>query len=182
MELVKSTDPVLKRKCDYFDFHNPPFDPIEFSHELVKCMYEHNGLGLAANQVGISLRIFALRGSPQNYVCFNPRIVWTSEEEVLLEEGCLTYPNLIAKVKRPRFIRARFNLPNGTLRTEKFIGMTARCFQHEFDHLEGIVFYEKANRYHREQAFKRRKQIEKGDIAYKLKHNLDTFDLYDIPM
>lgn len=180
MQLVSPDDPILRNKCKPFDFANPPFDPIEFAHEIIKFMYEKNGIGLAANQIGLDLRIFALRAAPQNFVCFNPRIVWKSAEEITLEEGCLTYPNLIVKVKRPAYIRARFWMPNGEVKTEKFIGMTARCFQHEFDHLEGIVFYEKANRYHRDQAFKRRKKIEKGEIVYtlKLQDELDEFDIH----
>jgi peptide deformylase len=145
-------------------------------------MYEKNGLGLAANQVGFGLRIFAIRGSPQNFVCINPRIVWKSDKEVTLEEGCLTYPNLIVKVKRPEFIRCRFAIPNGEIRTEKFVGMTARVFQHEFDHLEGKVFYEQATRYHRDQGFKKRRKVEKGEIAYTLKHNLDEIYEQEFPL
>jgi len=169
LNLVDSSDPILRTKCVPFDFNNPVVDIIEFSHAIVKLMFEHNGIGLAANQVGLGFRAFALRAVPANFVCINPRIVWKSEKQVLLEEGCLTYPNLIVKIKRPEFIRARFWLPNGEARTEKFIGMTARCFQHEVDHLDGKVFYEQANRYHREQAFKRRKKIEKGEISYKIR-------------
>ena len=155
LELVPSNDKFLRMKCAPFDFSNPSFDPIEFSQALVRKMYENNGIGLAANQVGILSRIFAMRGEPENFVCFNPRMVWKSEKEIVLEEGCVSFPGLLMKIKRPEYIRVRFQTPNGGLKTEKFIGMTARCFQHEFDHLEGIVFYEKANRYHREQGFKK---------------------------
>ena len=177
LSLVDPSDPILKFKCAPFDWTTANIDINEFSHDLVRFMYDHNGIGLAANQVGFGLRIFALRAHPQNFVCINPRIVWKSEKVVALEEGCLTYPNLIVKIKRPEFIRARFYLPNGEVKTEKFIGMTARCFQHEMDHLEGKIFYEQANRFHREQAFKRRKKIEKGEISYKIRyddHNLDS--------
>jgi peptide deformylase len=175
LKLVDPSDPILRLKCAPFDFKTTNIDIIEFAHDLVRFMYDNNGIGLAANQVGIGLRIFALRAHPQNFVCINPRVTWTSEKEVLLEEGCLTYPNLVVKIKRPEFIRARFFTPNGDSKIERFIGMTARCFQHEMDHLEGKIFYEQANRYHREQAFKKRKKIEKGEIAYKIRtHNSDT--------
>jgi peptide deformylase len=118
-------------------------------------MYEYNGLGLAANQVGEPYRIFAMRGQPENFVCFNPRIVQPSEMEVVLEEGCLTYPGLLVKIKRPQHIRVRFQLPNGDTITKQFTGMTARVFQHEMDHLNGLVFFNRANRYHKELAFKK---------------------------
>jgi peptide deformylase len=155
LTLVPSSDPGLKLKCHDFNFVAPPFEPIEFSKELVKLLYDHNGLGIAANQVGVQYRVFAMRGSPSNFVCFNPRIVDFSEKQVTLEEGCLTYPGLFVKVKRPIHIKVRFETPNGETRTETFTGMSARIFQHELDHLNGIIFYSRANRYHRDQAFKR---------------------------
>jgi peptide deformylase len=156
MKLVSHDDPVLKTRCEEFDFANPPFDPIEFSKELVKFMYDSNGIGLAANQVGVPYRLFAMRGSPENFVCINPKVVMPGEDQVLLEESCLTYPGLIVKIKRPQHIRVRFNTPNGDVRTDTFTGMTARIFQHEMDHLDGVVFYNRANKYHRDQAFKKR--------------------------
>ena len=147
----------LLTPCKDFDFDNPPFDATEFSKELVKFMYEKNGLGLAANQVGYNYNIFAMRGSPQNFVCFNPIIVDFSEKVVKLEEGCLSYPGLIIPVKRPKSIRVRFRTPNGETRTEKFVGLAARVFQHEMDHLEGNKFYNKANKYHIDRAFRKLK-------------------------
>lgn len=158
MELVNDRDPILRQPCQYFDFQNPPFDPIEFAQQLVKTMYDHNGIGLAANQVGVPYSVFALRGSPENFVCYNPKVVQPSEEEIVLEEGCLTYPNLFVKIKRPRHVRVRFQTPNGETRTETFTGMSARAFQHELDHIHGLIYYNRANKYHRDQAIKKWKQ------------------------
>jgi peptide deformylase len=162
MELVKHNDPILITQCQAFNFQDPPFDPIEFSQELVKFMYENNGIGIAANQVGVPYRVFAMRGNPQNFVCFNPRIVLPSAEQIILEEGCLSFPGLVVKVKRPRHIRVRFDTPNGDTRTETFIGMSARVFQHELDHLNGLLYFNKANRYHKEVALKKWK---KGQVS-----------------
>ena len=131
MNLVKHDDPILTRVCENFDFSNPPFDPIEFAKDLVKHMYDWNGIGLAANQVGVPYRIFAMRGVPENFVCFNPRVVDSTSEQIALEEGCLSYPGLIVKVKRPKSIKVRFNMANGDTRTDTFTGMTARTFLHE---------------------------------------------------
>jgi peptide deformylase len=125
-------------------------------------MYENNGIGIAANQVGVPYRVFAMRGQPQNFVCFNPRVVQPSAEEIILEEGCLSFPGLIVKVKRPRHVRVRFQTPNGDTRTETFIGMTARVFQHEMDHLEGKLYFSRSSRYHREIAMKKWKR---GDVS-----------------
>jgi peptide deformylase len=151
-------DRYITTECEEFDFKDPPFDPVQYAQNLVKCMYENNGLGLAANQVGTPYRIFAMRAAPENFVCFNPKIVQQSEQDVTLEEGCLTYPGLIVKIKRPEFIRVRFQTPNGETLTKQFIGMSARVFQHEMDHLDGIVFYTRANRFHREQAMRKWKR------------------------
>ena len=158
MELVKSNDPILTTPCQPFDFRNPPFDPIEFSHELVKSMYEWNGLGLAANQVGIPYCVFAMRGAPENFVCFNPKIVQPSEAKIVLEEGCLSFPGLIVKVKRSQHIRVRFQTPNGDTRTDTFIGMTARVFQHEMMHIEGKLYFNRVSRYHKDIAMKKWKK------------------------
>jgi len=158
MELVPADNPILTKVCEYFDFANPPFDPVEFSQELIKLMYDNNGVGLAANQVGVPCRIFAMRGAPENFVCFNPKLIMPGTDEVLLEEGCLTYPKLLVKIKRPQHIRVRFNTPNGDMMTKQFTGLTARIFQHELDHLDGIIFYNRANRFHRDQALKKWKK------------------------
>jgi len=154
MKLVDKNDQILRQKCEPFDFENPPVDPIEFAKDLVKTMYEKNGIGLAANQVGFPYRVFALRAHPENFVCFNPKIVNSSPQMSYIIEGCLTYPGLGVKIKRPDEVRVRFAMPNGDVRTETFRGLTAHAFQHEMDHLDGVIFYTKATAYHREQAFK----------------------------
>lgn len=161
MKLVPYTDEILKSVCHEFDFASPPFDPTQFAVDLVKCMYDHNGIGLSANQVGVPYRVFAMRASPENLVCFNPRLVTPGDEQIVLEEGCLSYPGLFVKVKRPRHIRVRFQLPNGDTRTEQFTGMTARCFLHELDHLDGQVFYQKASKHHKNSALNKWKSFKR---------------------
>ena len=158
LKLVPATDPILRTKCEDFDFENPTIWPVELAKDLVKFMYDNNGIGLAANQVGIPYRVFAMRGHPENFVCFNPRIVQASEQQVTLEEGCLTYPGLLVKIKRPQHVRVRFRMANGEVRTDTFTGLTARTFQHELDFLDEIEFFSRANKYHREQAFKKWKK------------------------
>lgn len=164
MNLVDPNDPILTTPCQIFDFNNPPFDPIEFAKDLVKFMYDKNGIGLAANQVGVPYRVFAMRGQPENFVCYNPKIVQPSEMKIELEEGCLTYPNLLVKITRPQHVRVRFTTPNGDTMTKQFTGLTARIFQHELDHLDGAIFYNRANRYHRDQALKKWRNGEKFEM------------------
>ena len=158
MNLLKYNDKALKNRSELFDFSNPPFDPIDFSQQLVKFMYDNNGLYVTAPQIGVPYRIFAMRGSPQNFVCFN-RIVQPSEETIQLEETSLTFPGMSVKVKRPRHCRVRFAMPNGEVRTDTFSGITARAFQHCIDFLDGETFYHKANFIHRQQALKKWNKI-----------------------
>lgn len=163
MKLVPPNDPILLKTCEEFNFIQPPFDPIEFAKELTKFMYDNNGVGLAANQVGVLYRVFAMRGHPENFVCYNPRIVYTNNETSSMDEACLSYPGLVVKVKRSTEIRVRFMLPNADTKTETFKGMSARIFQHEMDYLNGELFFQKANRYHREVAMKKWKR---GDLSF----------------
>lgn len=157
LNLVSSADPILTTPAQDFDFSSPSVDPVQLAKDLAETMIQHKGLGLAAPQVGLPYRVFALNGNPI-HVCFNPKIVDVSSEEIYLEEGCLTFPNLIMKVKRPKHIKVRFTLPNGEVLTEKYTGMTARCFQHEMDHLNGILYHTRATLYHREKALKKWRQ------------------------
>lgn len=156
LNLVKDSDPILKQVMENFNFLSPPTDPIQLAKDLAETMIDNKGIGLSANQVGLPYRVFVITGSPIQ-ACFNPKIVDTSTEMVYLEEGCLSYPGLVVKIKRPRMIRVRFTMPNGETKTEKFDGMTARIFQHELDHLNGIVHISRANLYHKEKALKDQK-------------------------
>jgi peptide deformylase len=160
MELVKADDPILKTKCENFNFQDPQVDPIQLAQEMVKFVYDNNGVGITANQLGLPLRVFAMRAFPENFVCFNPKIVQASEQQVVLEETSLSHKGLIVKIKRPQHVRVRFSLPNGETRTDTFTGLSARIFQHCLDFLDGKEYYNRANAYHKEQAFKRWKKDE----------------------
>ena len=154
LELVKANDTILHKPCEKFNFLDPPFDIMEFYPKLVTKMRELRGMGLAANQVGVPYKIFAMESDPL-YIVINPKVVEVSKQMIMLEEGCLSYPSLIVKVKRPLWIKVRFNYPNGTAHTYRFEGMTARVFLHEFDHVEyGHTFFDAANFLHKEKAKK----------------------------
>jgi peptide deformylase len=157
MELIPHTSTLLRTEIEAFDFSNPPVDPAELAQQLVDFMRQENGIGLSSNQVGLNYRAFALEGEPA-YVCFNPRVVLPGSEQVVLEEGCLSYPGLLVKVKRPRDVKVRFQGPDGEIYTKTFTGMTARAFQHELDHLDGVTMLDRANRFHRESALNKWKQ------------------------
>lgn len=151
-------DPILTTPCEKFDFNNPQFDPHQVSSEMIKFCYENKGIGLAANQVGLPYQLFVIVGA-ETYACFNPRIVHMGKEELVLEEGCLSYPGLNVKIKRSAEIRLRFETPSGGTTTKTFHGLTARTILHEIDHLLGIPFWQRANKFHRDQAFNKRNKL-----------------------
>jgi peptide deformylase len=152
--IVKYPHSILSTPAEEFHFANPPGDPVELSTLLIKIMNDHKGIGLSANQLGIPFRVFVLKGSPENFACFNPSIVYYSPEVESNDEECISYPGVKVKVKRSLSVRLRFQTPSGTLVTQKFDGLTARVIQHEMDHLDGVPFINRANRYHRDKAMK----------------------------
>lgn len=159
-KLVDANDPILYTRLEEFDFNNPPVDPNELAEHMMKMLNKYNGLGLAANQLGLPYRVFVMRTTP-NLVCFNPILTFESPESIVLEEGCLTYPRLYVRIKRSSWIRARFTEADGNVRTEKFAGITARCFLHEFDHLEGIHYLSRASRINLERAKRQKKLLDR---------------------
>lgn len=145
---------LLHHKLDDFDFYNAPTDPIQLAKDLVETMLANKGAGLAANQVGLPYRAFVIASNPVIAV-FNPYILEHSSTETVLEEGCLSFPGMFIKIKRPDGVKVRYTQPNGNVVTESYRGLTARIFLHEMDHLDGIVFEQRANFYQVAMAKKR---------------------------
>ena len=169
MKLVEQYNPILSQKCDPFDFNNPIMDPYELAEELHKIRFKGRGVGLAAPQVGINTRALVMgmgdfetkEAKDFNSVFFNPEITEFSDEKVLMIEGCLSYPGLFIKIKRPTYIVLTWENEEGNKCYEKFSGMTSRIIQHEVDHLDGITYLKRAGRYHLEQAKKELKKLQR---------------------
>ena len=164
LKLVPSNDPILKQKISNFDFDNPPVDPIQLANDLIETMIANKGLGLSANQCGLPYRVFVMWSNP-SLVCFNPKLVDTSSEQVLMDEGCLSYPGMFIKIKRAQLIKARYTDATGETHTSKFTGMSARVFQHEQDHLDGVNYHKRANLYHLQQAQRKRKKLANANFV-----------------
>jgi peptide deformylase len=161
LTLVPRNDPILQEKLPRFDFLNPDIDPVQLAVDLTETMLSCNGIGLAANQVGLRHRVFVIKSAPV-LACFNPVVVDHGEDFVTREEGCLSFPGLFVKIRRPQVIRVRYTQPNGETITRVFQDLTAQIFQHELDHLDGIVFTKRASRIHLEQAENRRKRMQRA--------------------
>jgi peptide deformylase len=147
LDLVPPNSEILFKKLPRFNFANPPADPIEIAKNLTETMISHKGLGLAANQVGLEHRVFVVTSNPV-ICCFNPIIVDETPETNTMEEGCLSVPGMVLKIKRPNGIRIRYTQPNGETVTKVYQGYTARIMCHEYDHLEGILFTKRASKVH----------------------------------
>ena len=143
-DLIEADDPLLRKELEEFNFLDPPTDSIQLAVDLTEHMLYYNGMGLAANQLGLPYRVFAVKANPV-IVCYNPVIVDSSDDNVLLEEGCLTFPGLLFKVKRPEWIKIRYQEPNGEVVTKIYCGITARIMQHETDHLDGVMFIDRVS-------------------------------------
>ena len=118
-------------------------DRHHLSRVLIDNMIHHEGIGISANQIGIWERAFAMVRDLENnevMVCFNPRIIKSYSEEVEMEEGCLSYPELFLKIKRPDKIVVKYEDENKKIHKIKLQGLASRVFQHEYDHMEGINF------------------------------------------
>jgi peptide deformylase len=143
MNIVKHPNPILDEKMPEFDFANPVVDPVQLEKDMIEVMLANGGIGLAANQVGVRARMFVM-GHPKfkehAQAFFNPVIVGVTEDLLEEEEGCLSFPSIYAKIKRPRAVLVRFQNSKGETQEAEFFGTECRCFLHEFDHLEGITY------------------------------------------
>ncbi|HMR30928.1 MAG TPA: peptide deformylase [Geminicoccaceae bacterium] len=113
--------------------------------DMLETMYGAPGIGLAAPQVGVDRRIVVVDVSREEndrnpLRLINPELVWTSDDSVTMEEGCLSLPEQFAEVKRPSAVRLRYLDEAGAPQEVAADGMLARCLQHEVDHLDGILF------------------------------------------
>jgi peptide deformylase len=107
---------------------------------LKMTMKKFGGIGLSANQCGVQCRVFVMGHEDNIFVCINPKIVETSEDIVKEREGCLSFPGMSLAIKRPSWIVAEFVDEKGITHRMKFEGITARCFMHELDHMNGVRF------------------------------------------
>ena len=140
LKLIPNTHPILHEKMKPC---SEDLDRREISRILKENMIHYEGVGLSANQIGISERVFVMilhMETEEIITCFNPRIIKTYKDCGWFEEGCLSYPDEIINVNRPNRIVVKYEDEDKKEHKIKLDGFAARVFQHEFDHLEGIDF------------------------------------------
>lgn len=141
-------DPILFEKMPLFDFSNPIVDPVELEKNMIDIMLKNRGIGLSANQVGVRARMFVMGSQQEPELAqgiFNPLIISATEDIEDLLEGCLSFPGIFLKIKRPLAIKARWQNNAGNWLEGEFRDYNCKCFLHELDHLEGITFKDRVS-------------------------------------
>ena len=174
--IIKEVKRLREKVTEHWSFENPKKDTKEFVKELVDAMWKNSGLGISANQLGHSYRVFAMRGATkaESIVCFNPEIKDFSPEMNTMEEGCLSLPDVFARVVRPAHVAISYLDQDGKEEGQLASGMTARVFQHELDHLDGILFVDRLGELSRERAFEKARKIKKFRARGKEKYQHQT--------
>lgn len=135
-------------------------DAEQLENDMIDFMISAKGIGLAANQIGMTKQVFVIGsnnipGFPMPFAVFNPKIINVSEDLTLDQEGCLSYPDLWLAIKRPAKIQVEYQNSKGDIIEAEMDGLVSRCFQHEFDHLNGICFVDKVSQMKLNLAMKR---------------------------
>ncbi len=141
MQITIYGNEILRKKTRFVKVFDKRLSKV--IQEMFHAMYEANGIGLAAPQVGLSRKIIVLdtQEEGEKFAMANPKIIWTSEEEDTMNEGCLSVPDVEGDVTRPESIKVRFNDPDtGEEKEMEASGLLARVIQHETDHLNGVLF------------------------------------------
>ena len=126
-------------------------DKEQFEHDMIRLMLDEKGMGLAANQIGITKRFFAMGHETfdtfqKHAIIWNPQVINFSEEKIIDVEGCLSFKDIFVKVERPKTIEVQYETTQGKTRFAKLNGMESKCFQHELDHLDGITFNKRVSK------------------------------------
>lgn len=184
-EIIEVPDPRLKQVSTPVETFDEELRTLVA--DMFETMYDAPGIGLAAIQVGVPLRVLVIDLQPDDEdaepeVCtahgdhhhthqptkreprvfINPEILDPSDDITVYSEGCLSVPEIYAEVERPTTIRARWQDLDGVVHEEAFDGLLATCLQHEMDHLEGILFIDRLSRLKRQMALKKLEKLRKA--------------------
>lgn len=163
MKILNSPDPWLNKQVELFDFDS--LDAKALSEEMISTMENAGGIGLSANQVGVDAQIFVMKphlledNSPLTII--NPVVVSITEDTDDMPEGCLSHPDLYLKVKRPKGLIAKYVDINAKESIIELYDIDARCFLHEYDHLQGIEFVDRVSKLKLDMAKKKQRKMRK---------------------
>ena len=184
LPIVAYGDPVLRKETEEIDANYP--DLKQLIADMFETMYHSKGVGLAAPQIGLPIRLFIVDAAGFNEdgeapelegfkrVFINPIIIEEKGKEWKFEEGCLSIPGIREEVARKPELTIEYYNENFELVEEKLDGLGARVVQHEYDHIEGILFIDKINPLKKQLIKSRLNAITKGEIkvGYRMKFPL----------
>lgn len=175
--IIAYGDPVLKREAEDIEFGDTKVK--ELVSDMFETMYQAHGVGLAAPQIGKSVRVFVVDGAPVledkndsfKKAFINPEIIEEDGEDWAYEEGCLSIPTIREDVTRPDIVRIRYYDEDWNEHEEEFDDIKARIIQHEYDHIEGILFTDHLSGLKKRLLKKRLQNISKGKVSvdYRMK-------------
>jgi peptide deformylase len=170
IEPLKLYDENFSMLSDEIPLYRDPLPNYEMS-DLIKrlkmTMKLFNGVGLSANQCGIYERVFVIGTDQFQIACINPEVLEVSENVVKDNEGCLSFPGMFLKIPRPVSVKARFMDEFGEIKEMWLDGLTARCYLHELDHMNGIKFTDKVGNVSIQMARKKQQKIMKRILRTK---------------
>ena len=166
LKIIIAPDKRLEQKS--LILKNKDSNSLKFIDKMFEAMYENNGIGLAAPQVGELIRIVVMdctnADTKKKPIAFiNPEIIATSKEMVEYDEGCLSLPGYFGKIYRPASVKVRYIDKLGESRIKNFTGLEATCIQHEVDHLNGILFVDYLSKLRKQIIFRKLKKYKKAN-------------------
>jgi peptide deformylase len=181
LPIIAYGHPVLKRKAEVINKDYPKL--LELINNMFETMYNANGVGIAAPQIGLSIRLFIVDTNPFSEdetlsdeersqlksfkkIFINPEILDQNGDEWSFEEGCLSIPNIRESVLRQESIKVQYFDENFTQHIESYDGLLARVIQHEYDHIEGILFTDKLSSFKKQLLKKKLLKISSGKLSF----------------
>ncbi|XP_039809159.1 peptide deformylase 1B, chloroplastic-like [Panicum virgatum] len=146
LEVVKYPDPILRARNKRINTFDANLRAL--ADEMFDVMYKTDGIGLSAPQVGVNVQLMVfnpagVKGEGEEIVLVNPVVYKSGKRLLVFEEGCLSFPGIYANVVRPESVKIEAQDVTGAKIKVKLSGLPARVFQHEFDHLLGILFFDR---------------------------------------
>ena len=147
LDLVEPSAEVMHKAPQSFNFQTDGDSAQSIANVLFERMKQLGGVGLSANQVGLDMRVFVMGLDELKIAIFNPIIIKYSKEEEVFNEGCLSYPGIMLAINRPTKITATYQDETGKFVEQDFNGLTARIFQHEYDHMNGTDYTQRVSKF-----------------------------------
>ena len=181
LPIIAYGHPVLKRKAEVINKDYPKL--LELIDNMFETMYNANGVGIAAPQIGLSIRLFIVDTSPFSEdeslndkdkselksfkkIFINPEILDETGDDWSFEEGCLSIPNIRESISRQESIKIQYFDENFNKHIESYEGLLARVIQHEYDHIEGILFTDKLSSFKKQLLKKKLLKISSGKLSF----------------